>query len=134
MKNLILCLLILLVFSCNSIKRDITPKLDYLVTKIDSTNNYYFIYAKGSDENFKIVSEKNNLYCTNKVAVGKKYNFKTESIFISKIKDGDTFRQLTNHINIKCITLNGSIICKEYENGIYDVFRSENLQGLCYIK
>ena len=121
--------------ACNSAKKDCSScnGEDHLITKIDSINNYYIIYTKLNDENYKLVSEKKTSKCKKKVVVGKKYHLVTESIFSIKIKDKDTIRVINNNINIKCISLGDTEICKDYEMGIYDVFTSENLQGLCYI-
>lgn len=134
MKNLSVLILIVMFVGCNSVKQDSkTSSLECRITKIDSIDNCYVIYATRKGENLKMVSEKEKSICKNRVTVGGKYAFKTESIFVSRIRDGDTIRELTNHINIDCIIFSKTAICKEYENGIYDVFKSENLRGLCYI-
>lgn len=134
MKNLIATILTITTIACSTTKKNCKQDEDmYSITKIDSVDNYYVIYGKFKDDNYKLISEKTNSKCGNEVVVGKKYNLKTQSIFTMKIMVKDTVREISNNVNIKCMTLGKTIICKEYENGIYDVLKSENLQGLCYI-
>ena len=136
MRNLITLLVVILVIACSSVKSDNyeTDNPGYLITKIDSINNYYIIYATLNGVNHKIVSEKDSSLCKNKIVLDNKYPLNTESIFTVKIKDRDTIRTINNNINIDCITLHNVAICKEYDLGIYDVLKSSNLRGLCIIR
>lgn len=132
MRNLISIILILSTIACSSKKvENKQHHKSYIIIKIDSVDNYYIIYGKSGNENYKLVSEKTNSKCDN-IIVGEKYILNTESIFTMKIKVNDSVKEITNHVNIKCMTLHGTTFCKEYENGIYDVLKSENLEGLCY--
>ena len=132
MKNIIAITLILISIACGSKKNNVLDIEKYSVTKIDSLENYYIIYTKQKGQNYKIVSEKSTSQCRNKILVGRSYNLKTESIFTMKIMVKDSIREISNNVNIKCMTLQNTMICKEYENGIYDVRKSENLKGICY--
>ncbi len=70
--------------------------------------------------------------CAKIIEVGNKYTLKKESIFELKIIKNDSIITISNHVNIDCMILGDTKICKEYENEIYDVYKSENLKGLCY--
>lgn len=135
MKKLILILLIL-IYSCST-KKIVTNsyKANYLITEIDSLDNYYILYAKNIEDgyNYKIISEKDVGNCENLIKVGKEYLLNTESIFVLKIKENNKIVEMTNHVNIDCIILGKTKICKEYDKGIVDVYKSTNLKGLCYI-
>lgn len=131
MKAITLFLFIIITCSPTRNKETINNQ-NHLVTKIDSINNYYVIYTKQNNQNYKFVSEKSSTGCRDKIVVGKKYDFNMKSIFEFKIKDKDTVKEITNHVNIDCIILGETKICKEYENEIFDVYTSKNLEGLCY--
>ena len=123
-------------FSCNSKKRIFNHVDDnkYLVTKIDSLNNYYIIYTTKGNENQKIISKKDNAICNNKISLGKRYIIETTSIFNFKIKSGDTVKEIKNSVNIDCMILDEIKFCKEPNLGIYDVLKAKNIKGLCYDK
>lgn len=129
-------ILILLIFiSCgytSKLNHTNTIEEDYFITKIDSVDNYYLIYAKKSNENFKFISEKTHTEYAKIIEVGNKYSLKKESIFEFKIIKNDSIITISNHVNIDCMILGDTKICKEYENKIYDVYISKNLKGLCY--
>lgn len=98
------------------------------VVKIDSIDDKYLIYAKRNDSIWKIVSSKNkvNNNCFNIIKKDDFYNFKIKSLF------DDRFFQKRD---IAGIRYNGTIIklSDSLENVIWDLYISENIQGLCFI-
>lgn len=136
MKSIVaIVILALSTMFCSSMKQKGPSIKDYLITKLDSIDDYYIIYAKQMQDgqNYKIISEKDESKCEDIILLGKKYSFEIESIFIFKINDNGIVREINNHVNIDCMILGETKICKEYENGIVDIYKSKNLKGLCYI-
>lgn len=110
----------------------------YLVKKIDSINNWYTIYATKNDSSFKIVVKKQahqNLQCKRMIRVGQSYSLvlhsrKNEVPEINRIKI-----KPVNSIDIQCYTYDEATrICIEPEKGIYDLFHTPDIKGLCYLK
>ncbi len=62
--------------------------------KIDSVNNYYVIYAKQGQQNYKLISKKNKYECEDRLTIGKKYYLKTESILRLKLTTTVTLKKL----------------------------------------
>ena len=104
---------------------------NYYVSQIDSINNYYLIYAKSNDSIYKIVSEKNVLTnkC-NKLKLNREYKLSLISYKKSAFKiNGMT----TIPLNTTCFGMDeNTFICLEIEKGIYDLYFTENLVGLCF--
>ena len=91
----------------------------YKIIKIDSLQNTYIIYAKKQDSTFKIVSKKNASDNCIIIKINEYYNLKIKSLF-----PVDYYQK----IQISAIKF------KLEGNGIvWDLFISENLNGLCYV-
>lgn len=136
MKNLLTVIIISSIIAACSSKRNDYKCLneEYLITKIDSVDDYFVIYVKQSSQNYKLISEKKRVVCSGKIEVGKKYCLKTESIFNFKIKNKDSVYVISNSVNIDCILFGNIQVCKEYDKGIFDVLETKDLQGLCFDK
>jgi hypothetical protein len=123
----------IILFSCATYDNSSIGSTFYNVTKIDSINSYYLIYAKRHDTIFKIVSKKEYTINCNTIRVNSKYNFDLHSIrenapIISGIKINPI-----NHMDINCYQFDEETsICRE--KGIYDLYFSHNVKGLCIIK
>ncbi|WP_372474852.1 hypothetical protein AB4865_06175 [Capnocytophaga sp. ARDL2] len=108
----------------------------YEICEIKRTGEINIIYAKKENRLYKFISFETNSSRKKgkKIKKGRKYKLLKESIFNIKINDNGKIIVLENHINIDCIIVKNINICKEYDVGINDVYMSENLQGLYYIK
>lgn len=134
MKIFLLIFLIVIISCSHKIYEDMQePKLNvenndlYIVTKVDSINNYYVIYLKKDDDNFKVVSEKTkNTYC-NPLKEGQKVSLNLKSFYEKKIKFGN--REMTTSLMVDCFYFDENTkICREKAHGLY---YSEDLEGLC---
>jgi hypothetical protein len=115
------------------------PKNDslYLIKSIDSVNNWYTIYAIKMDSTYKIVvkKEKLDLKCKRVIMVGESYRLelhsrKNEVPVINGIKISPI-----NSLDIECYTYDeNTVICIDPKKGIYDLYHTPNIKGLCYIK
>jgi hypothetical protein len=143
MKNLAIALLLIIpmfLHSCFA-SRALTkvPKNDslYLIKSIDSVNNWYTIYAIKMDSTYKIVvkKEKLDLKCKRVIMVGESYRLelhsrKNEVPVINGIKISPI-----NSLDIECYTYDeNTVICIDPKKGIYDLYHTPNIKGLCYIK
>jgi hypothetical protein len=108
----------------------------YLIKTIDSVNNWYTIYATKNDSSYKIVKKENqNLGCKRVITVGQSYNLvlhsrKNEVPEINGVKI-----KPVNSLDVQCYTYDeGTNICIETKKGIYDLYHTPNIKGLCYIE
>jgi hypothetical protein len=105
----------------------------YEVYKIDSINIFYLVYAKRKGINFKIVSKKSASLDCNKIQVASRYEFKLQSILRQEVKLGDKSFSSIGNLLVNCFTFEQNTeICRE--EGISDLHRAENLNGLCLVK
>lgn len=145
MKRVFLILILnFVLFSCgeklshqtNKVKQNVSNhevKNDslYEVYKIDSVNIFYIVYARKNNTNFKIISKKTGLINCDKVLVDYYYNLKLKSILRQEVKLGDKSFSSAGNLLVNCFTFEGNTeICRE--DGISDLYRAENLNGLCY--
>jgi len=134
-------IILAMLYSCSSsrIQKNMSQSDSlYLVKKIDSINNWYTIYATKNDSSFKIVVKKQdhqNLRCKRMIRVGQSYSLELHSrknevpeINAIKIKP-------VNSLDIQCYTYDeATSICIEPKRGIYDLFHTPDIEGLCYLK
>jgi len=135
MKNIYYIVVLIIFISCkpSSVKQDNCCCLvECYINRIDSINDYYIIYAREriKGHNYKIISKKVQCESKNKIKLGGTYNLEISSIFTAMINGKEEYIG----DNLYCITINDSRFCKEPENLIFDVSKSKNLNGLCYIK
>ena len=118
----------LLLGACNS---TFYKDSGYQISKIDSVNDYYFIYATKNEKLYKIVSSKEKHIKGKKILVGKKYNFDLKSIWNQPILINGVNIIPASLPNINCIGLDDSTtMCLERENSINDIYRSSKIRGL----
>lgn len=96
----------------------------YKVYKIDSISAYYLIYVRKGKDRYKIVSPKDTVLKGSKIQLHKKYRL---TLYIA-----------LNHKyfppEVTCYYFAPKTpICKEYNNGIYELYFSDDLSGLYYI-
>lgn len=134
-KIIISSIVIFLLFSCFTKKPEpiyqnieinkVDNNKDFLIVKIDSIDNVIVLYAKRNDSVFKIASLKQFDKNCNKVTIGKSYNLKIKSFF------PENYPQ---KLDIKGFKVSKTIIKLEKKGVVWDLFSSENIKGLCYIK
>lgn len=109
----------------------------YVIKSIDSVNNWYVILAVKRDSSYKIVVKKEKEHdakCEKPIVVGQSYHLelhsrKNEAPVINGIKI-----KPVNYLDIQCYTYDeNTVICIEPQKGIYDLFHTSNIKGLCYI-
>jgi hypothetical protein len=138
MKN-IFVILILILFSCKSKKvgtETYKPQFELgidvnaRIAKIDSIENYYFVFIENGEEYFKIISEKNQAkpYNRKKVEIGKNYKFRIQQLTDRRPSgENDQFTPM-NYLDIsRCLNFNGLEICTESS---FELAKSSNLKGL----
>jgi hypothetical protein len=94
----------------------------YKISKIDSINEVYIIYAEKNDSIFKVVSEKVTGNC-NKIKEGFTYALECKSLI----------NGVAGKRHIAGVNFNGTIIRLEGDKVVWDLFYCENLKGLCLI-
>lgn len=130
--------IIIAFYSCSSVNKShdtyqIDQKENYFVSKIDSINNYYLIYAERNDTIFKIVSKKSkNFKECNKVEQQNKYKFSLVSYRENAFKINGVS---TIPLNVQGFGVDeDTFIMLEGEKGIFDIYFPTNVEGLCIKK
>jgi hypothetical protein len=138
MKTLIYLLVSVVLFSCSTTKKAMTVSnnnINYLIKKIDKKNSWYIIYAERKDTLFKIVSYAESKVDENckKIVVGGKYDF--------ELKSKKENAPIIGGIKLDPVGYTGcyefdkeTTICLEPKRGIYDLFYTNDLKGICYLK
>ncbi|MGH1517981.1 hypothetical protein [Chryseobacterium sp. JK1] len=130
MKKIIFIVASFILYACG-IKPKATTGYNYRITKIDSIENTYLIYAEKIDFSIKntaiikIVSAKSKTNCKTKnlITVDKNYRLNPISLYP---------KNLVSH-NLRGITYNGTLVPFDKDYNIKkDLFITENLKGLCY--
>ena len=130
MRTIILSLLLI---SCASMALESVKNSKYEVLSLTSSDTHEIIYLKKDDRTFKLISKKIDFGCENIIIVGEKYYFDLKSVFEIQIKNNHSIFTISEHANIDCIKIDSEQFCKEHEKGIYDIYSTVNLKGLCYI-
>lgn len=129
MKKITYLLIILSIYSCKS--TSVISGYDYKIQKIDSIDNVYLIYADrlnptsySNIQTVKIVSKKLAVKCRNKslIRVGSEYKINIISIIPDIVQK--------NHLN--SVIFENTSISLENNNIKNDIYRSDNIEGLCY--
>lgn len=126
-------ILLLIAISCSRFNNYYNSNIFFSITKIDSINNYYLIYALKKDTLVKIVSKKDKLKLGEKIKVGNFYNFNLESMAKkTPVVNGIQFSTI-NDMDVNCFKFdNQTIICKE--SNVYGVYTTNNLIGLYFTR
>ncbi len=138
MKTHIYLLVSVILFSCSTTKKTMTVSdnnTNYLIKKIDKNNSWYIIYAERKDTLFKIVSYAESKVDENckKIVVGGKYDF--------ELKSKKENAPIIGGVKLDPVGYTGcyefdkeTTICLEPKRGIYDLFYTNDLKGICYLK
>lgn len=129
----------LIALSCSNIKkttRAMEKSTRYLIKEIDKKNSWYIIYAERRDTIYKIVSKVDNSMnenCKSIIVVGKRYDL--------ELKSNKQNAPTLNGIKLDPVGYTGcyqfdaeTTICLEPKRGIYDLFHTDDLKGICYLK
>lgn len=133
MRNLILTIIFFTTttFSCaqNKLVKKNAP--NYFISKIDSINNYYLVYAEKGDSLYKIVSKKSLNKCI-KIETYKEYSLLLHSMSSQAPVINGVKLSPINYLDVSCFRFDKNTdICKE--DGIHDLYLSDNLEGLCIV-
>ena len=140
--NLMKIVFLLLAFWCMSCKtskntsnaqfgpalssRSLLPK--FKVTRLDSVDHVYLIYAEKNGQLYKILSKKDDGSDCKNIRVGGEYGFLIESLFPPMIsKTGDTLWNRLDMVN--AVKYNGTTIATE-AGCVNNLFRADNVVGL----
>ena len=102
----------------------------YNVSKIDSINNYYLIYARQGKYVYKIVSEKMVQPNCLDIKVGDSYRFDLRSVFEvngRRIIPANAIYELTGW------QIDKSTVITFEGDSIRDIFYATNIKGLCFV-
>src|SRR6218665_62905 len=138
MKSIAYIYFVFILFSCSSsnfLTQDKSAS-GYLIKKIRTKNSWYIIYAEKQDSLYKIVTgrEKGNENCQ-KIVVGKYYNLELYSRRENAAVINGIKLKPVNQLDIECFEYDDKTqICIEPKNGIYDLYYTRDLKGLCYLK
>lgn len=139
MKKIILILVLIIVFSCQSkktiysskVRTELGININAQVSKIDSIANYYLVYINSDKGDFKIVSDKHKAYPYNgvKVRIGKKYKFRIEEKLTDRFIYIDNKKiSMANMDHVRrCMYFNNTEICTE---SFFNLAIANNLKGL----
>lgn len=129
---LLVCLAIV---ACQSLKPTIPGSKysgEFKITRIDSTGNYYLLYASRNDSTFKKISKKEEtIRGCEPIALNHDYKLTMQSA-MPDIRVGKGVYSATKNLHVDCYGFNSeTTIC--FEKGcIRDLFYSLELQGVCY--
>jgi len=112
-------------YSCN--------EKDYLITKIDSINNWYVILAKRNDSVFKIVSRNHEKKCCERISVNRQYKLLLQKRMENVLSPNGLKLIPMNYLDIQNINYNPDTdIVLPNEEGIFGLYTCTNLTGLCF--
>ncbi len=133
----ILFIILAFLSSCgdkNNKKQETSDSEKYLVTKIDNVNGYHIIDLKKEDYFYRILSKSTSSEC-NKIMVNKEYQFSLSSIWHGEITLADG-RVVKSPLQVNCKSFEGvgEICLEDNPKFVKDLFKADNLEGLCLKK
>ena len=150
MKLLVYTYLLFMIFSCSSSKgftQDGNIDSKYRIKKIKTKNSWYIIYAEKQDSLYKIIVGKSDVINDDckKIAVGKYYDLELKSrrenvpvingVKLKSVNYLDVKSPAYDKEGIECYSYDEKTeICIEPKKGIYDLYYTDDLKGLCYLK
>ena len=141
MKIIAAVLILILLSACaNSKISGNIPQNDslYSIKAIDSVNNWYMIYAKRGDSVYKIVVKKENYQnydCQQTIKIGRSYKLELHSRKNAVLEINGIKINPVNPLDVQCYTYDENTnICIEPKKGIYDLYHTNNIRGLCFIE
>jgi hypothetical protein len=108
-----------------------------LIKEIKTKNSWHIIYAEKQDSLYKIIVGKEDIINKNcqKITVGKRYALELQSRRDNAPEIGGVKLNPVNYLDIECYAYDKETeICIEPKKGIYELYYTNNLKGLCYLK
>lgn len=131
---IILCLIIVGINNCLLAQEERWPTRrgtqDYIVEKIDSLYNYYFIYVSRNNRinTYRLVERKyNDSLCEQHIVIGKIYSLTIHGMEDNIVGDAGYVGDLDSSVEIE----EGVVIPIEPEWG-FDIYYADEIVGLCY--
>ena len=140
MKLLVYTYLLFVAFACSSSKevtQEVNADSKYYIRKIKNKNSWCIIYAEKQDTLFKIVVGTSNVINDDckEIAVGKYYDFELKSKRENAPKINGVGMNPINYLDIECYSYDEETdICIEPKKGINDLYYTEDLLGLYYLR
>lgn len=123
--------------SKNNIRQDEEGTSNYLIKKIKKVNSWYIIYAQRQDQLYKIVvreAARPSPECK-KIVIGKCYNLRLKSRQENAPVVNGVKLYPMNYLDVQCYCYDEeTVICIEPKKGIYDLYYTDDLRGLFYIR
>lgn len=136
MRIIVFFCVIVFLTSCSASSRIVQNEQGYLIKKIKSINSWYAIYAEKEGVVFKIVVKKgggNNIDC-NKIKVGNYYILSLHARSENAPEIGGVKLVPMNRLDMQCYQYDSDTkICIEPKKGIFDLYYTNDLNGLCYV-
>ncbi len=127
-----------MLLSCSGSKilaQDKNDDSKYLIKKIRAKNSWHIIYAEKQESLYKIVVGKADMIrgdCE-RISVGKYYSLELKSIRDNAPEINGIKLKPVNYVG--CYVYDKSTeICLEPKKGILDLYYTDDLKGLCYLK
>lgn len=126
--------LTILLGSCSVPKKLGSNETTYLIKKIKKQNTWYIIYAEKNNTLFKIVSKADNSYDNcNQLKVGKRYMINLSSRKENAPDIGGVKLDPVGYTG--CYKYDSeTVICLEPKKGINDLFYTNEIKGICFLK
>ncbi len=127
-------LILLFLASCSynkKLNKEVGSGKDYYyITKIKTIGNWYVIYATKGDSTYKIVSKiQQNQPKSCRVRKGRYYAIELHWILEKESP------KVSNYADVACYNYDPrTTICIEPEKGIYKLYNTPDIKGLCYLK
>lgn len=129
--------LVLMFNSCKSNKNRHKIETKYLITRLDSINNWYIIYAARKDSLYKIISKKAVIIpkATKKIVKGKSYSLSLNSQRENAPVINGIKVATINYLDVNCYGFDKETkICIEPEKGYFDLYTTSDLNGLYIVR
>ncbi|HEU4496432.1 MAG TPA: hypothetical protein VFR70_05220 [Flavobacterium sp.] len=133
MKSFIIIATIFII-SCSQYKKSLGNKNTelYRISRLDSINSYYLIYATKKDSTYKIVSKKSYAKNCSEIKIGSDYQLHLKSMRDNAPTINGIRMSPINYLDIKCYQFDETTqICKE--DGIYDLYFTDDIKGKCLV-
>jgi len=120
--------------NCSNISKTmLVDTQKYEVLKIDSINSFYIVYLIKDNIKYKVISKKTEEKTCSTITQHEKYIFNLSSVKFTPIKFGNF--TIVESLTVDCFPFDEqTTICTEEKEGIYDLYLTNNLKGLCYIE
>ncbi|WP_157370253.1 hypothetical protein [Aquiflexum balticum] len=141
MKAIVFICSLFMLLSCSGSKglnQDRNDDSKYLIKKIRAMNSWHIIYAEKQGSLYKIVVGKADEVrgdCDEKIAVGEYYDLELKSRRDNAPVINGVKLKPMNYLDVECYAYDEETeICIEPKKGILDLYYTDDLIGLCYLR